>query len=234
MPVSPDGGEDRLSRLDPDLAAASTHDGAPPAAPPHIVERPRWGSRRYQLAAMLLAVALLLVLVLLALGGHSTGTVGIPAGKPLTLFAAPLAGSTLVGDANLHPPCTAARHDRRALNVCLLLTRGPLALVFFDPQNSKCARAVSTLQALAGRGVQVAAVAIDTGPRPAAAAVRAHRWTIPVAYDRDGAVGAAYGVVICPLIELARRDGVVFERLIGNRWLSPAALGAQLSRLRSG
>lgn len=183
---------------------------------------------------MLLAVALFLGLALLALGPHSTATVGIPAGKPLVLFAAPLAGSTLVGDANLRPPCSAARHDRRALNVCLLLARGPLALAFVDLRKSKCARAVSTLQALAGRGVQVAAVAVNTGPRAASAAVQAHHWTIPVAYDRDGAVGAAYGVVICPLFELARRDGVVFERLIGNRWLSTAALGAQLVRLTRG
>jgi hypothetical protein len=74
-------------------------------------------------------------------------------------------------------------------------------------------------------------VAVNTGPRPAAAAVRGHRWTIPVAYDRDGAVGGAFGVVICPLIELVRRDGVVFERLIGNRWLDPVALRGELDRL---
>lgn len=232
--MSPEPDEDRLSRLDPDLAAASAYVPAPPAPPPRRPERPRWGARRYQLPAVLLAVALFLGLALLALGPHSTATVGIPAGKPLVLFAAPLAGSTLVGDANLRPPCSAARHDRRALNVCLLLARGPLALAFVDLRKSKCARAVSTLQALAGRGVQVAAVAVNTGPRAASAAVQAHHWTIPVAYDRDGAVGAAYGVVICPLFELARRDGVVFERLIGNRWLSTAALGAQLVRLTRG
>ena len=35
--------------------------------------------------------------------------------------------------------------------------------------------------------------------------MRSHHWTIPVAYDRDGALGALYGVAICPLVELARR-----------------------------
>jgi hypothetical protein len=61
--------------------------------------------------------------------------------------------------------------------------------------------------------------------------VRAHHWTIPVAYDKDGAVGSLYGVAICPMVELAYRGGVVEDRLIGNDWISESALAARVRRL---
>jgi hypothetical protein len=44
-------------------------------------------------------------------------------------------------------------------------------------------------------------------------------------------VGALYGVSVCPLIELAKRGGVVSERLIGSHWLNPAALAARVRAL---
>ena len=91
--------------------------------------------------------------------------------------------------------------------MCLLARRGPLVLSFFVTGAGQCVRQVSALQTLAGRfpAVQFAAVAIDGSHRATAALVRAHRWTIPVAYDRDGRVGALYGVAACPMVELADR-----------------------------
>jgi hypothetical protein len=44
-------------------------------------------------------------------------------------------------------------------------------------------------------------------------------------------VGALYGLSVCPLIELAKRGGVVSQRLIGSHWLSPAALAARVQAL---
>jgi hypothetical protein len=41
-------------------------------------------------------------------------------------------------------------------------------------------------------------------------------------------VGALYGVAICPMVEIARNGGVVTDRLIGNRWIQPAALAARV------
>jgi hypothetical protein len=64
--------------------------------------------------------------------------------------------------------------------------------------------------------------------------VRAHRWTIPVAYDADGAVGAAYDVQVCPVVELVRRGGVVAAVLIGNHWLDTSALASRVRMLRGG
>ncbi len=94
------------------------------------------------------------------------------------------------------------------------------------------------MQALADeagmRGAQFAAVAVNTGHAATAKVVRAHHWTIPVAYDADGGVGGLYSVTACPLLELAYRGGTVAQRLIGEHWLSRAALAARVQALLQG
>ena len=52
-----------------------------------------------------------------------------------------------------------------------------------------------------------------------------------MAYDADGGVGGLYGVTACPLVELAYRGGTVAQRLIGEHWISEAALGARVQAL---
>jgi len=194
-------------------------------------------NRRYGWMVGVLAAVLVIGFVVYALTHHGSGagTPGVPAGQPLRYFAAPLAASSLNGDANLNPPCTLARHDPRALNVCLLVGRGPLVLGFFVTGSRACEREVDTMQALASepgtRGAQYAAVAVNTGHAAAAKAVRSHGWTIPVAYDADGGVGGLYGVTACPLLELAYRGGTVAQRLIGEHWLVKSALAAQVQAL---
>jgi len=226
-------GEQPRHRLDPDRAAAAAgprpEGGRPP--PPEI------DVRRYRWAIGLLGLALLIAFSVYQLTSHGLATPGIPAGKRLSFFAAPLAASNLNGDANLSPPCTGARHDPRALNLCLVVQRSALVLALFSPSSAECVQQVDALQSLsrrfpAGR-VKFAAVAIHTGHTQAAALVRSHRWTIPVAYDRDGAVGGLYDVELCPLLELARPGGVVATRLIGNRWVTPQALAPQIRGLRA-
>ena len=84
-------------------------------------------------------------------------------------------------------------------------------LAFFVPGSGGCVAEVTALQTLSSRfpasRVQFAAVAVRTSHHDAAAAVRAHHWTIPVAYDPDGAVGEVYGVEVCPIVELASPGG---------------------------
>ncbi|MBV9605420.1 MAG: hypothetical protein JO027_09945, partial [Solirubrobacterales bacterium] len=157
-------------------APGSDRASTPPTTPGPL------DGRRYGWGVGLLALALVIGFVLYTLSSHKSGTAGIPAGQPLHAFAAPLAASTLNGDANLNPPCTLARHDPRALNLCLLVGRGPLVLDFFVTNSSACERAVDTMQALAGqpalRGVQFAAVAVNGSHAATARAVRRHGWTI--------------------------------------------------------
>ncbi len=183
-------------------------------------------------------LALVIVISVYQFASHGTGTTGVPPGKRIHFFAAPLATSTLSGAANLNPPCTLARHDPRALNVCLLVRRTPLVLAFFVTGSANCTRQVDTIETVARefspRDVRFAAVAVGASHSSVATQVRSHRWTIPVAYDVDGRVGAQYGVQICPLIELAKRGGIVADRLIGNHWLQPQALAQRVRSLVGG
>jgi peroxiredoxin len=169
---------------------------------------------------------------------HGVGTAGVTAGRRLHSFSAPLALSTLNGDANARPPCSAARHDPRALNVCLLVQQAPLVLAFFVAGSDSCVRQIDTLnrvsRSFSSREVLFAAVAVKAGHGETRALVRRHGWTIPVAYDRDGTVGELYGVAICPLIELVHRGGVVARRLIGERWIDAGRLARQVRALASG
>lgn len=207
-------------------------DPKPPPAPP--TPEPI-DTRRYGWIVGAFATVLVIAFVIYGLTTQTPSGTGVVAGRQLHFFAAPLAASTLSGDANLNPPCTLARHDPRALNVCLLVKRGPLVLDFFVTNSSVCEREVSLLQALAGqpdlRGVQFAAVAVNASHAAAAKAVRRHGWTIPVAYDADGGVGALYGVTACPMLELSKRGGTVTDRLLGEHWLNEPALEARVRTL---
>lgn len=222
------GSAERRRRLDPDRAAAARR--AAPHSRPQVVD-----TRRYQRMIGIFGLTLVAIVALTFLFSRRPGTAGIPAGKPLPVFAAPLAKSTLNGAANLHPHCTIAQHDPRALNICLMVKRAPLVLAFFVTSSGGCEQAVTALQRVshqvpAGQ-VQFAAVAVGTDHQDAARAVRAHRWTIPVAYDVDGRVGAAYGVEVCPIIQLAHRGGIVARRLIGEHWNSSTTLAPQVQAL---
>jgi peroxiredoxin len=172
------------------------------------------------------------------ISSHGLASPGVAPGSRLRFFSAPLAASNLNGDANLRPPCSLAQHDPRALNVCLVVRRRALVLAFFSPGSRACQQQVDALQAVASQfrsqRVQFAAVAVRAGQVETAALVRSHHWSIPVAYDRDGAVAGIYDVEICPLVELARPGGVVAERLIGDRWRTPAALIPRVRALLQG
>lgn len=215
-------------RLDPDRAARVAAERAGRRPPPPVVD-----TRRYQRMIGFFGLALVIVIsVAFLLTSHGVGTAGIPAGQKLHMFAAPLAASSLNGDANLRPPCTESQHDRRALNLCLLLKRGPVVLGFFTTgSGATCERLVDAFQRLAPRfpQVQFAAVAVRSTHASTRAVVRSHHWTIPVAYDLDGAVGAVYGVEVCPIAELAGSDGVVRRRLIG--WPGSRSLARAVATL---
>lgn len=241
-------GEEPRHRLDPDRAAAESASqrldpdrAAAESAAPRRANRPpppEIDVRRYRWAIGILGLALVIAFSVYRVTSRVPATAGVPAGQRLHFFAAPLAASNLNGDANLDPPCTFAQHDPRALNVCLLVQRAPLVLAFFSPSSEDCRTQVDTLQSVgrqfrSGR-VQFAAVAVRSGHAQIAALVRSHHWTVPVAYDRDGAVGGIYNVAVCPLLELARRGGKVADRLIGNHWLDQQALGAEVRERLAG
>jgi hypothetical protein len=222
----------QLQRLDPDRAAAAPGVTEAPAPPP-VHPAPVIDTRRYRWAIGIFGLVVVVVVSVIQFATHGVGTTGIPPGHRLRYFAAPLADTNLNGDPNLRPPCTLARHDPRALNICLLAGRGPLALAFFVTGSGGCERQIGALQALSLRfpSVQFAAVAINAGHATTASLVRSHHWTIPVAYDRGGFVGQLYGIAVCPMIELAYRGGIVKNRLIGDRYQTSSALAPYVQAL---
>jgi len=222
----------RPRRLDPDQAAAAAR-ARVRHPPPRVID-----TGRYQRVIGLFGLLLVAMVSVSFLLSRGTGTAGVPPGRRLPLFAAPLAGSTLNLAANLHPHCTVAQHDPRALNLCLLVKRTPVVLAFFVTSSRGCEQEVTALQAVSRRfpagAVSFAAVAVNASPQDARRAVREHHWRIPVAYDLDGRVGAAYAIEVCPIVELARRGGWVAQRLIGEHWASASALAPRVRALLGG
>lgn len=209
---------------DPEPAPEAT----PPRTAPVMID-----TRRYQ--RMIAAFGILLVVAfsvyLWAQGGGASTTPGIPAGHRLPRFVAPLATANLASvAANPHPVCNPARPARRGLNVC---DRRPLVLAFIALSAPPCIRQVDALQRLSARfpHVQFAAVAISASKAATARLVHREHWTIPVAYDLTGVVGQLYGVEVCPLLEVARAGGTVTRELIGEHWLTAAALTPVVSAL---
>ncbi len=234
----PDAGVAGSAEPDPDAGVAGSADVLDPDAA--IVDRggyrgpstlePIIDTRRYQRMILGLGVTLVVAFsVFLAVHGGGNATAGIPAGQRLLRFVAPLATSDLDNPAaNAHPVCNPARPARRGLNVC---DRKPVVLAFFATGEKGCVKAVDTLQAVSARfpAVTFAAVAVNADRAATDQLVRSHHWTIPVAYDVTGALAEVYGVEVCPIIEVARGNGVVGRRLIGQYWLAPAHLAAAVA-----
>ncbi|HKO29348.1 MAG TPA: TlpA disulfide reductase family protein [Solirubrobacteraceae bacterium] len=217
-------------RLDPDRAASEALRRARQPTEPVIDTRPY----RRMIGAIGIGIAIVISALLFITKG--VGTIGVPPGQRVHWFVAPLATSTLNGDVNLNPHCDPVHPNRRALNLCRWFSRRvPVVLGLFVPASSDCVRQIDAMQTVSrqfsGRRVQFAAVAVRTSHTSALKLVHSHRWTFPVAYDRDGAVGEIYGVQVCPMVELVARGGVVKFRLTGDGWLSPPALAAKVREL---
>ena len=221
-------GEPAPYRLDPDRAAADAGVDRPRQAEPVI------DTRRYRWTIGIFGLALLIAFSIYTFVSRGVQSPGVAPGKRLHYFVAPLATSSLKGDANVNPRCNPAAPNPEALNVC---GRTPTVLGLFATGSEDCERQVDTIQAISTRfppsEVQFAAVAVQASRATALSLVHSHHWTIPVGYDPDGAVAALYGVSICPMVELAYRGGIVADRLIGNHWLAPSALEAKVRSMLS-
>jgi hypothetical protein len=216
--------------LDPDKAVAEHRARAGRPAVTPVID-----TRRYRWAIGIFGIVVVIVISVVQLLSNGIHGGGVAPGSRLQNFAAPVATSNLVGDANFSKPCQLGYFGGRAVNTCLETQHTPLVLAFFVTGSDDCKRAIDAVQAVSKEfspsTVQFAAVAVDASQSDTAAVVRSHHWTIPVAYDRDGAVGQVYGVQFCPMIELARRGGTVKQRLIGNHWEDPKALAAKVRAL---
>lgn len=200
------------------------------------------GSRRGpSWIVVLIAFGVLVYITVNTVRTNGPGSTGLPAGTQLPPFAAPLARSDLIGDANIatrrgqgdagaRPACSVT--DPRALTVCEL-ERRPLVLAFLTASADRCIKQLDTLQAVAPRFPQVdfAAVAIRGDREDLRELVREHRWTFPVAQDRDGAVANIYGVAVCPTVVFAKRGGRVLRTTLGDEVATPTRLAREVRTL---
>jgi hypothetical protein len=200
-----------------------------------------------------LAVAAVVFVVLIGVtsltGGRGPQGGDVEPGETLPAFAAPLVSQPrLQGgeDVNLAREDDQGQAGRRAacsirnrsvVTSCALLRRGPLVLVLFSRGIGACVGAVDELDRLRRRYPAVQALAVSLLGRwdSTRETARERRWTLPVVYDRDGALAQALGAPACPLVLFVRRDGTVQERVIGR--LEPGRLERgirDLLRPRSG
>ena len=92
-----------------------------------------------------------------------------------------------------------------------------MVIAFLIVPSKRCEEQMTVIDRLRARfpAVGFAGVAIRGSRADIRAAVARGGWTLPVAWDRDGAVANEYAVSVCPTLILARRGGRVVQSLVG-------------------
>ncbi|GAC1323786.1 MAG: hypothetical protein NVSMB25_20550 [Thermoleophilaceae bacterium] len=223
----PSAGE-RLAELDALEEPAATRRQATPA--------PRRGpGSRYTWVLGIAAVILIVVIGIRSVPHAGLGTHGPTPGQQLIRFAAPNALGSIDADPNVKqstqdrsaPNRTVACQVRGAgvVNLCDL-ERRPLVLTFIGPGTAEAERYLDRIESLS-RGYPQASFAAVVSLRSrhaAAALVRAHGWTFPVAVDRSALLFNAYHVALVPTTSFVYRGGTVRETRVLAQNMSDAQL----------
>jgi hypothetical protein len=133
------------------------------------------------------------------------------------------------GEAGKRPACSV--RGAGILNICELYERGPVVLALFIDAGS-CPRILSEEQALVPSfpGVRFAGVALEGKRGKLRALMRARSLSIPIGFDRDGALAALYKVVSCSQVTFAYPGGVVQSKPL-LEGPAPATLRVRVSEL---
>jgi hypothetical protein len=207
---------------------------------------------RYSLVVGLIFLAVIVVAGLNTLGGGGGGeTLGLdrlPPRWPLPEFAVPEGAGKLEGDANVAQddcetsaiPCPedarrtpACRVDlEEAIRVCDLFDR-PLVISFwFSKGSSECVRQqdlVDRAYRRYRREVGFLSLDIRDDRDTLRELIRRRGWTMPVGYDRDGAVASLYGIGLCPTFAYVYPGGTLQSASIGE--LGEGELAERVDRL---
>jgi len=213
--------------------------------------------RRYSTFVGIAFLVLIVIATLNTIRTNSGGVLGVTEGDrgmPLPEFAVPDARTgPLDRDANVFQddcatsqnPCppdarrtSACQIPRRgAIRVCDLFNR-PLVLSFWFTRGADCLPAQDVVDRVAARyRGRVSFLSIDVRDDPAdVRRIRAERgWSMPVGYDRDGAVSDLYRVGGCPTVAFAYPGGILAFAKIGSDdpddQLSRASLTGDVERL---
>lgn len=207
---------------------------------------------RYSLVVGLLFLAIIVVASVNMLGsgggGETLGVDRLPERWPLPEFAVPVAAGQLEGDANVAQddcetsviPCP---EDARrapacgvelpeAIRVCDLFDR-PLVISFwFTKGGGGCVEQQDLVERVYRRyrdRVGFLSLDIRDDRETVRELVRQRGWTMPVGYDRDGAVAGLYGVGLCPTFAYVYPGGTLESAGIGE--LTVSQLSDRVDRL---
>jgi hypothetical protein len=206
---------------------------------------------RYSILVGLLFLAVIVVATVNTLGGGGPGrTLGLdelPPRWPLPEFAVPAGAGELEGDANVAQddcetsaiPCPEGSErtpaclieDSEAIRVCDLFNR-PLVISFWFSKGEGCVAQQDLVERAFRRyRGRVGFLSLDIrDDRDTVRDLIARRgWTMPVGYDRDGAVGSLYGIGGCPTFAYVYPGGTMQDASGGE--LSVAELSDRVDRL---
>ena len=207
---------------------------------------------RYSILVGLLFLAIIVIATVSTLrgggGGETLGLDRLPPRWPLPEFAVPEAIGKLEGDANVAQddcetsaiPCSeearrtpACRVELpEAIRVCDFFDR-PLVISFwFTKGGDDCVRQQDLVERVYRRyrgRVGFLSLDIRDDRETVRELVRQRGWTMPVGYDRDGAVGSLYGVGICPTFAYVYPGGTLESAGIGE--LTVSQLSSRVDRL---
>lgn len=180
-------------------------------------------------------------------GGETLGLDRLPDRWPLPEFAVPAGAGQLEGDANVSQddcetsaiPCPedarrtpACRIDpREAIRVCDLFDR-PLVISFWFAQGGGCVEQQDLVERAYRRyrgEVRFLSLDIRDDRETLRDLIRQRGWTMPVGYDRDGAVAGLYGVGGCPTFAYVYPGGTLQDASIGE--LTGRGLNDRIDRL---
>ena len=191
---------------------------------------------RYSLVVGLIFAAVIVVAAINALENKDEGTLGLDKLEsrwPLPEFAVPRASGPLEGDANVaqddcetsQTPCPASARRKPAcrirtpgaIRVCDFFGR-PLVISFWFSRGGNCTEQQDVVDEVDARyRGRVSFLSLDV--RDDRGTVRdlisRHGWTVPVGYDRDGAVAGLYRVGGCPTFAYVYPGGTLQDASIG-------------------
>jgi hypothetical protein len=206
---------------------------------------------RYSLFVGLAFVGLIIVAAINAAStgeGTVLGTEEVR-GEPLPEFAVPDIRGSLDGDANVAQddcessdnPCPDS--DRRppaceiepegAIRVCDLFER-PLVISFWFTRGAECLPSQDSFDAVARRyrgRVNFLSLDIRDDRDEVEQIVEDHGWSVPVGWDRDGAVSNIMRVGVCPTVAFAYPGGILESAEIGDGAFEEGALSERVDRL---
>lgn len=206
---------------------------------------------RYSLFVGLAFVGLIIVAAINAARTGEGTVLGIEdvRGEPIPEFAVPDIRGSLEGDANVAQddcetsanPCPDS--ERRApaceiepegaIRVCDLFDR-PLVISFWFTRGAECLPSQDSFDAVAQRyrgRVNFLSLDLRDDRDEVEQIVEEHGWSVPVGWDRDGAVSNIMRIGVCPTVAFAYPGGILESAEIGEGVFEEAALSERVDRL---